>query len=344
MSGKNTSFDAWMRDRQIAWRNKSGNVECREQGWQNGGQYPWILPSKKWEQSLWPGICTGRSNSLNDYLVKDGIQAHQGKHNLKSSWVLCANLYFPFRETAEGRALLAGFLREHVSKNVQTVTELHLEYAEDGDLHPSALLGEMGGKRGSGQTSPDLAFHVNGGRGLILIESKLTEHSFYPCSARRTTDSKDRSGNPDPARCLNMTSVLADTVHQCHQCVWGRKYWDILRPVVNEDAMRALTCCPAAHAGYQLFRQQALAEGIAKSGKYDLVYSCVALDARNAALLDCLVKTGISDLKTGWATLFNGKAHFKVFEHQQWVAWVKDHGDKSIWRTWLSYVEDRYGY
>lgn len=122
MSGKSTSFDALMRDRQIAWRNKADNVECREQGWQNGGQYPWILPSDKWEQSLWPGIRTGTSNSLPDYLAKNGIQAHQGKHNLKSSWVLCANLYFPFRETAEGRALLAGFLREHVSEDVRSMT------------------------------------------------------------------------------------------------------------------------------------------------------------------------------------------------------------------------------
>ncbi len=56
-----------------------------------------------------------------------------------------------------------------------------------------------------------------------------------------------------------------------------------------------LRSCPAAHAGYQLFRQQALAEGIAGSGKYDLVVSSLAVDDRNNTLRECLKKTGIAD-------------------------------------------------
>jgi len=343
MSKEPKSFDTAMQDRQIAWRRRSGTVSCRDWGWQNGRQYEHVLPGKEWEQGLWPDIRSDKPNSLSAYLGAE-IQAHQGKHNLKSSWILCANLYFPFGRTAESRGLLAGFLREHVSGDVRTVDVLHLEYAEDGDLHPSVLLGETGGKRGSGQTSPDVAFQVNGGRGLILVENKLVEHSFYPCSARRHSDSRDRPGNPDPARCLDVAGVLADPPRQCHQCVWGRKYWDILRPVVNESAMCVLKCCPAAHAGYQLFRQQALAEGIARSGKYELVFSCVALDARNDDLLGCLADTDIADLETDWPELFKGIARFKVFTHQQWVAWVRKHGDLSVWQSWLDYVENRYGY
>jgi hypothetical protein len=346
MNEKHTPFDTWMQERQLDWRGKSENHIGSELGWQNGGQYPWILPSEQWEQSLWPGIRTGTSNSLPDYLERSGVQPHQGKHNLKSSWILCANLYFPFGNTAEGRALLAGFLHAHVSPDVETVDELHLEFSEDSELHPSQLLGESGGKRGSGQTSPDLAFHVNGHRALILIESKLTEHSFYPCSARRRTDSRGRKGNHDPKRCENINTLLANTKDQCHQgsCTWGRKYWDILRRDVNMNAMGALKCCPAAHAGYQLFRQQALAEGIARSGKYGFVYSCVALDERNEVLKNCLKKTGIADLETGWSALFKGQASFKVFTHQQWVAWVKAHGDLVVWQPWLEYVAGRYGY
>jgi hypothetical protein len=341
-----TAFDEWMQQRQIAWRNEAKNRVDPGDGEQNGRRYPWILQSAKWEQSLWPGIRSGTANSLPKYLSDSQIQPHQGKHNLKSSWVLCANLYFPFGNTKEGRALLAGFLREHVAPQVNTVDELHLEFAEEGDLDPSNLLGETGGKRGSGQTSPDLAFHVNGGKGLILIESKLTEHSFYPCSARRTTDREDRLGNPNPARCMDVHAVLANPQAQCHQGsrTWGRKYWDILRPVMNENAMNALKFCPATRAGYQLFRQQALAEGIARSGKYDFVYSCVAFDDRNEALQNCLKKTGIDDLESGWAALFSGKAQFKIFPHQKWVLWVRDHGEPSQWRSWLEYVTERYGF
>lgn len=342
MTAQNTLALSMARQ-QVRWRSDPKNNICTESGWQNGKQYPWILPSAMWEQNLWPGIRSGTSNSLPAYLAQSKVQPHEGKHNLKSSWVLCANLYFPFRATDEGMALLAGFLREHVSPDVKAVDELHLEYAEDGELHPSCLLGEPGGIRGSGQTSPDLAFHVNGRKGLILIENKFTEHSFYPCSARRRTDSKDRPGNPDPARCKNISAVLQDYRAQCHQCVWGRKYWDILRPVMNESAMTALKCCPAAYGGYQLFRQQALAEGIATHGPYKFVYSCVALDARNTTLLNCLKRTGISNLDSGWPTLFNGKARFKTFTHQQWVSWVNTHGNPSIWTPWLDYVNERYG-
>lgn len=71
--------------------------------------------------------------------------------------------------SAEGRELLAGFLGEVVASEIRTVDALYLEYAEEGDLCPTVLLGEPGGQRGSGQTSPDLAFHVNGRRELILI-------------------------------------------------------------------------------------------------------------------------------------------------------------------------------
>jgi len=178
---------------------------------------------------------------------------------------------------------------------------------------------------------------------VILIENKLTEHSFYPCSARRKTSSEGRPGNSHPERCEDIKGVMADPQHQCHQCVWGRKYWDILRPVVSMNAMGKLTCCPAAHAAYQLFRQQALAEGIAQSGNYDFVFSCVALDERNDDLKNCLAGTGIADMQTGWSALFNGKACFRVFTHQQWIAWVKGHG-AAAWRPWLEYVAGRYGY
>lgn len=57
-----------------------------------------------------------------------------------------------------------------MAPDVVAVDAIELEYAEVGELHPSTLLGELGGSRGSGQTSPDFAFLVNGGRGLVLTE------------------------------------------------------------------------------------------------------------------------------------------------------------------------------
>ena len=106
--------------------------------------------------------------------------------------------------------------------------------------------------------------------GLVLIENKFTEHSFYECSAWRRQGSSRRLGNPDPDRCNHSAEVVKDHTNQCHQAAWGRRYWDHLAPIVDESSLAGLPHCPAMRHGYQLFRQHALAEGIAQSGCYDL--------------------------------------------------------------------------
>jgi hypothetical protein len=260
---------------------------------------------------------------------------------------VCANLYFPFRSDEASRAILAAFLQSYVSPDIAVVEGVELEYQCPGDLCPEALLGEAGGQRGSGQTSPDVAFLVktrSGKSGVVLTECKFTEHSFYACSGRTKGDDDEYPKNPDPARCHAPITVLENPSKQCHFTSWGRRYWDHLKPAANSSAFNALTRCPAATAGYQLLRQQSLAEGVAASGRYDLVVSCVAFDDRNKDLIECLRSTGIMDFRTGWGSLFAGKAKFATFTHQQWVRWVRDHDDPGRWRRWLNYVHERYGY
>ena len=81
---------------------------------------------------------------------------------------------------------------------------------------------------------------------------------------------------------------------------------------------------------------------MADSAKYDLVVSCLAVDERNETLRRCLRSTGIPDAWE-WGNLFQGRAGFSVFSHQQWVAWVRAHDDGQ-WADWLDYVGSRYGY
>jgi hypothetical protein len=339
-----SGFDELMDEHQTQWRQK--HLDFDEQGWQNGKQYPWVLPRNKWEYGLWPDIRGNGNHSLQAYLKHDNIQKHSGSHNLKSSWILCANLYFPFGRTEGGRSLLASFLRASVSSTIVEVDSVELEWAvaeEDDAIHPSKLLGEAGGNRGAGQTSPDLAFSVNGGTGLVLVENKFVEHSFYRCSARRTHSSTERPGNPDTSRCLDAGAVRSDPVKLCHQNTWGRRYWDHLAPVIAQDELQTLRCCPAAKAGYQLFRQQALAEGIAASGRYESVTSCIAIDERNKTLQTSLRSTGIPDSRQ-WGKLFKGKAEFAVFSHQQWLDWVAGNDDEATWGGWVDWVRERYGF
>ena len=236
--------------------------------------------------------------------------------------------------------MLAAFLREKVHPAIWSVDAVEIEYAEPDELSPLKLLGEEGGSRGSGQTSPDLAFIVNNRTGLLLIENKLTEHSFYPCSARKARGSNARPLSPDIKRCLDAVAVSVDPL-LCHQQTWGRKYWGILSKAVIADRFKELKCCPGAIAGYQLLRQQALAEGIAQSNKYQFVMSCLALDQRNESLFHCLRSTGIEDVRD-WGQLFHGAANFGVFTHQDWVEWVRAHDEQFEWTDWSAWVKRRY--
>src|SRR5260370_25942734 len=106
------SFDSKMTKHQTAWRRD--NIQGSERGRHNGKEYDWILPKERWEEGLWVGIRGDGDASLVAHLLKNKIQKHTGVNNLKSSWVLCANLYYPFGSTKPGLALLSGFLGAHI--------------------------------------------------------------------------------------------------------------------------------------------------------------------------------------------------------------------------------------
>lgn len=327
-----------VREQQIAWRRRA--LRNQERGWWNRVQYDHILPRTQWHLNLWPGI----ADTLPTYIDQNGIQPHTGKHNLCSSWVLCANLYFPFKE-AGGRRLLASFLREQLSLEVSSVEAIELEYERpERELKPSELLGEDQGARGSGQTSPDLAFELTTpvGQGLMLVESKYTEHWFYQCSGYRKK-AEGRDPNPNRSRCEDFDAVVRSPATQCHLVEpWKRQYWDHLKFNVAQSAR--LLGCPAARGAYQIFRQQALAEALAKTERWTLVVSAVAFDAGNTDLFRVLrTRDGTADLRVLWPELLQLRAPFLTFTHQTWVAWVRAHGG-DVWKDWLTYVQDRYGY
>ncbi len=341
-TARSQSFYNRMRVAQIEWRRS--NVDDQKHGRQNGHCYEHILPADKWELNLWSRINSQSEHPLANYLKVGRIRKHSGSHNLLSSWALCANLYFPFR-CESGYEMLAGFLQQVISPKIQSVSCVELEYEpDDTELQPDVLLGEMDGGRGTGQTSPDVAVLVKteNGIGVILLECKFTEHNFYGCSGRKPS-AKNGNPNRDLPRCLNAAAVFNDPHKQCHLYEWGRRYWDHLGPVVDSQVSLQLKACPAAFGGYQLFRQQSLVEGIAQSGKFSMVVSAVAYDARNTGLMLSLKRsTGIADIRSEWKTLFSGKAGFSTFTHQEWVDWVRGHNQQGYWNEWLSYISKRY--
>ena len=337
---KRLDFKTLQRESQEKWRET--NISTQENGWQNGKNYSHIIPSKDWKENLWEDIRT----TLPEYLEKNDVKEHTGVHNLLSSWIVCANLYFPIKYNEQLKHLFVNFLQTKISTEITEILDIQLEFAfeESSDLHPSKLLGEHGGSKGSGQTSPDVAFIVktsSGGNGLVLCENKYTEHSFYSCSARKVNKKVDRTNNPNPERCMN--SCNFDFKEICHQFVWGRQYLSLVE--FSEEAKMKLKRCPAATAGYQLLRQQALAEGIAKSRDYEIVVSVVAFDERNTDLINCLSSTGINDFQINWADMFNGKAKFQTWTHQEWVQFVRNRqSSNGFVKKWLTYLQDRYQY
>ena len=324
------------------WKNYSSqpNWEREPEKWgtQNKVSYAHITKGD-WTKLLWKGIQV----ELPKYLGTT-IKAHSGVGNLLSSWVTAGNLYFPTRINTHLKDLLLGFLQLKVSPDIIEVVGVELEYSLEGDLSPRELLGEMNGARGTGQTSPDVAFVIKTtrGNGLILTECKYTEHSFYRCSARRTTDRGDKLANPHPKKCIEAAATCNYEALPCHQKVWGRKYLDYFE--LTTDGRSKLTRCPAATAGYQLLRQQALANGIKKSDKYDLVVSAVSFDARNNTLTGCLKCTGIPDFQTGWSEIYVHGADFITWHHQDWVKFVRENQNNGEFNGWLKYLNERYGY
>lgn len=333
------NFNLDQREAQIDWRKN--NITNAENGRQNGRDYQHIIPKHIWTESLWSGIRV----ELPKYLKSKKIHPHSGVHNLVSSWVVSANLYFPIYQDGSLRKLMLEFLKQKISSEISEISEITLEFAfpVGNALHPGPLLGEQDGNRGSGQTSPDVAFIVKTktGKGIILTECKFTEHSFYRCSARRMSDKGLRKGNPDSSRCM-IDSANCNHESICHQTVWGRKYWSLLK--LSDTKKHTLKRCPAATAGYQLFRQQALAEGIMQNGDYSLVVSSVAFDNRNEGLKRCLRRTGIDDFQTGWGEIFDGKAKFKTWTHQEWVQFVRENQVNGELDDWLGYLKERYDY
>ena len=334
-----TAFRDAMHADQLAWKARR-LPHVRGRGRWQGREYDHILPREAAALNLWPGLRSGGVRPLESWLIAQKVQPHKGRDNLLSSWTLCANLYFAFGGEPDGRAFVASFLRHRLGLPIAEVAEVELEYALPAPLDPGTLLGEHDGTRGANQTSPDVAFvaRLDDGRSaLVLTEVKFVEHSFYDCSGCKALDRTARA-----ASCDRLDRVLADPNRLCaHAATRGRRYWDHLAGQMAAGVRT--TQCPAARGGYQLFRQQALAEALVARSAFAEVVSSVAYDGRNAGLMASV--PGLPSASAGWGAMFAGKALFATFTHQEWVRWVANASSAPAWvPDWLAWVSDRYGY
>jgi hypothetical protein len=337
-------FKNEMRDYQVTWKIKYlSNIKAK--GYQNGKSYDHILPKSNEKDNFFKPIRDELFNTNNGYLQANNIKPHTGIHNLLSSWTLCANMYWPFNNE-EGKNLLSKWLSKQLKLDISEIVKLELEYEDPiPNLKPGLLLGENNqGMRGSGQTSPDLAilFKTSEDKiGILLIESKFTEHSFYVCSGYQKKTQTANIPNPDKTRCLNTASIISSDFDDCHLNTWGRKYWNLLSSDLNKDAFKALNRCPMSTACYQLFRQQALAKGYTKH--FEVVASCVVTDERNITLVNSSKSTGMSAFPDGWKKLFPNLP-FYWLTHNSWFEYVKTNNSVGRWNEWIEYIGVRYNF
>jgi len=336
------NFNQEIKAHQILWKRKN-LPHIIKKGYQNGGYHEHVLPKAFFYENFFPLIREELFDSTNGYLKKNNIKPHTGIHNLLSSWAVCANMYWPFNNQ-EGKKLLSRWLTKETRLDVSEIQQIELEYEDPNPkLNPGVLLGENNqGMRGSGQTSPDLAIifkTLNGSSGILLIESKFTEHSFYVCSGYQKKSVTKYPPNPDKTRCHKPELILSSNFQECHLNTWDRKYWNLISNDIDHSKFVSLKRCPMSTSCYQLFRQQALAKGFEKY--YDIVSSCVVTDKRNSTLVNSGHSVGLKPFPEGWRELFPS-LQFHWFTHNSWFDFVKKNNQKGQWNKWLEYIGVRY--
>lgn len=334
-------FESQMKDYQTIWRAKHLPL-ISGTGHQNRVSKPYILPNKAYQENFFPEIRNALFSKQGGYLVSMKVKPHTGIHNLMSSWVLCANLYWPFRNP-EGFVMLSEFLKRSTGLDIHKITDLDLEFEDnDREYKPGPLLGEGdGGIRGSGQTSPDLSVRFRtkeDKKGILLIESKFSEHSFYVCSGYKKTPS-DKTNNERKERCLNSALIADSDFKECHLLSWNRRYWDLLGSELDKVKFSSLRRCPMSSSCYQLFRQQALAKGL--EDKYDISVSAVVTDLRNTVLKNSSERNGMKPFPEGWQELFPNLSFF-WFAHNDWFNFVRQNDTNGRWNRWVDYIGERY--
>ena len=58
--------------------------------------------------------------------------------------------------------------------------------------------------------------------------------------------------------------------------------------------------------------------------------------------MNCIKSSGVDSIKDEWEKLFTLKTKFATWEHQEWVQYVREHGNGTFVEEWLDYIHDRY--
>jgi len=240
-------FSEKMKQHLVTWAN-DGNLD--QEMLETDAGRPWVLKPEHKKHNLydpdWWHFIEGHE--------------HRWARALNSSQCFAVNLFAPLAIDQD----LAKHVWPSISPNRplqdNDTISVEFEYTPQG---AAKWLGERGQP-----TQVDVVFIIQRDStviGQLLIEVKFTESKFGSCRGALPTKGK-KAGNPDPSRCLNLQSILAEPANHCWMVeAEGRKYWDI---ICGQDSSLTLTSlpqtepCPFRHSLYQLMRNRVLADAI----------------------------------------------------------------------------------
>ncbi len=319
------TFRERMEDKQSVFKTEILGI--KQMGLLRGNPYPHVLPEDAWSLNLWREIAYDAIK----HFAQSEIVWHPSKHNMLSSQVLCANIFYPLREHLnvihtwmQSCQLDVG---EVVDLNFNFVSHKnYLHERDDRGLPPIADLSI---------TWVDMAKRRN----LLLLSFKFAEANLGECSP---------AGNPNPKRCYVSSKVVGSPRSQCYRVQQGRRYWDVINSASGplwKDSLVIEKYCPFRYDFFHLMRGQLLAHCIQSDSKsgYDRAEFGILYHASNSELLQMALS--FDDERNPfkvWPTLLHKPETFHAFTLQDFFATLERSLPLDL-TGWRQYLNQRYG-
>jgi hypothetical protein len=187
---------------------------------------------------------------------------HRWSRALNSSQCFAVNIFAPLADDCSRASRALRLLLPVRNLRPEDRVSVRFEYTPE---HARAWMGER-----QQATQIDIYLLVTRSDrciGHVLVEVKYSENSFGCC---RGWESKPDGAtrNPHPSRCLNASEIISAPRSNCWLAeAEGRRYWEIIsapRSSIQKEAIRSAGSCPFRHGLYQIMRNRALGDELAR--------------------------------------------------------------------------------
>lgn len=295
--------------------------------------YDAILPDRYAHAEAMPHLHSSVLSHLAAHRKRNPFRIHPHFYHMASSQAANINLFLPVLHHAGVSDILGRIKPDFASLATDQLDHGYcLEFWGSNFRSDAADRGPLGDKSGSHGTDSDLAIAYRNHEGALclwLIEHKLTEKEFTPCSGPR---SKDR----DHARhhCTNsFAEILRDKQACFHHDFNKRKYWSITernRDLFVHHANHAQ--CPFQGGMNQLWRNLLLALALEQDNEQPYAHATfsVVKHAANPHLDESLDAFKALIANSSKFSVFNSDDLLQAAEAMQdgalsnWARWYRD--------------------